>query len=528
MGDPREVPPSAGTIPLVSEQQIRRHREDATIYAEHREKGTHPYTLDEIDARITAHAADLAAAKGEGPVSPPLLRELVALFWHRLFRDPPLDAERRARFEVELSKTTTDANVARERATRAERRRRDLEAEAKLAGNPLTGTIFTQPWTILLCLFPGAVIEILGSAPSLKIAFDISTFWSTVFAVAISAILILAADQLGNALGSAADGSRRRTALFAGLLIAVAVLAGAWAIKDLADSRTNNLAREQQLEAIESAGGDTSGGFGGFDELSGPRNGAEEEAKREEEADEVAAKAARRQAAIEELPGPNFTFFIPLSFLILSTATLVAFRIEIAREWNERTRGIKDARMAAEESRKREAAARQAANDAALPDDQIFQEASAYVEREHGLLTGWMERFRAEYQRYCAVEKVEPRSIVVPRLPLPEEALARLLFPRGGPPGSGADGRGGTEDGAGRGEGPPQDRPSGGPGGTAGGGGGGGAAASGNGATAAGEQQAAADGGAGRREPPPRTSRRPRRRSEDKRPTGWGAGGRDQ
>jgi len=522
VGDPREVPPSAGTIPLVSKEQIRRYREDATIYAEHREKGTHPYTLGEIDARITACAADLAAAKGEGPVSPPILRELVSLFWHRLFRDPPLDAERRAGFEADLSKTNTDANVAREKATRAERRRRDLEAEAKLAGAPLTGTIFTQPWTILFCLIPGAVIEVLGSAPSLEIAFDISTLWSTVFAVAISAILILAADQLGNALGGAAEGSRRRTALFAGLLVAVAVIAGAWAIRDLADSRTNNLAREQQLEAIESAGGDTSGGFGGFDELSGPRNNAEEEAKREAEAEEVTAEAARRQAAIEELPGPNFTFFIPLSFLILSTATLVAFRIEAAREWNERTQGIEDARMAAAESRKREADARQAANEAALPDDQIFQEASAYVEREHGVMTGWMERFRAEYQRYCAVEKTDPRSIVVPRLPAPEEALTRLLFPRGGPPAGSSNGFGGAEDGPTRGEAPPQDKPSGGPGAGAAGGG----PAPAGGATAAGEQQAAGDGAGRRREPPPRTSRRPRRRSEDKRPTGWGSTGR--
>lgn len=427
MADPREVVPPPGTDPLVSKQDLRRFREDAAIYARHREDGTHPYTLDEVDARIRACAADLAAGGGEGLVGPPILPELVTIFWHRLFRDVPIGARQRAQFDLEVNKAETNARIASENVTRAERRRRNLESERKLARPPVTGTFLSQPWTILLCLIPGAVIEVLGGAPSLRIAFGISPVLAAVFATAISAILILAADQLGNALASSSRTSRRLAAILALGLVGIAVGSAVWTVAELAASRTVNLEREAELEAIESSGGKEAG-FTGF----GERFGTEEARQAgEEEAEKTRTEEAKRkQQEIEELPAPSFVFFVPLSILIISTATLIAFRIEAALDWNAHSAAIEDARAFEAEQRARGNDASREADGARLPEEEVFHEAAAYVEREHGLLTAWIERFRGEYRRFCDVEGVQPRSMPEPVVPTTDEALARLLYPR--------------------------------------------------------------------------------------------------
>jgi hypothetical protein len=396
-------------------------REDPGIHARNRKAGTVPFTEGEIDARIMASAADLAATDGVERHTPPFLDELVSTFWHRLFRSPELQAP-------QLAASLEGARMAEARQGLAEARRRghegrsrELRSERKRMAKPFTGMTLTRPEALLLCVVPGFVIEVLGSAPSLDAAFELGKYFSWAFAAAISAILILAAEQMGNTLASTAGRSRARASALAATLLVIAVGAGVWAVVTLAESRATNLAYQHGGE-LDTSTVSADGGFGAAE----PGQGA------------GAGSGAEEPAAAPAPTSPDYGFFIPLSVMIMATAMLFAYRIELAHDWNELARAVDEAEGDVDGAQEEVDEAIVERNRQITPENEAVMGAAAVIEREQGLLTLWIARYLAEYHRFCAALGRRPQELTEPHVPETEEVLFRVTEPQGPrrPPGT--------------------------------------------------------------------------------------------
>ncbi|HEX8049883.1 MAG TPA: hypothetical protein VF504_00320, partial [Solirubrobacterales bacterium] len=120
-----------------------------------------------------ACAADEAAVSGSGPLRPPLFRELEGIFWHRLFRALPGNREAMAEFGTARSLAQVRREAAQEHHIRFLRRSRELESRQLQLPRPVTGVTLSRPWFLLVCLAPAALIEIIGSTPSVQEAFKL-------------------------------------------------------------------------------------------------------------------------------------------------------------------------------------------------------------------------------------------------------------------------------------------------------------------------------------------------------------------
>jgi len=429
MGDPRQVPPTPGTTPRVSEHAERPYRENADIYARHREQGTHPYTDDEVEARIVANAADAATEAGSGSLDVPFLRELVSVFRHRLYRDLPLDPGQRVRRSRELLRAESQRATAEGRRRDCGRRRRELESARQRMPRPVGGSKFTHPAWLAAGLVPAGVIEFLGSVAALEAAFKLDWLPAALFAVSIATILIVAADQFGIALASITRDARSRAVGITALLVIVAVGCGIWAIATLAQSRAANTAYKAAGERqAESGGAGIQAGQGGGSAGEGLKS--------------VEAAAEERRTGSAE---PDIGFFVPLSILVLATATLLAFRVEAASDWNGLDEELGEVIGQETDAREQEERARTEAQEDITTEDESVNELAVYVERQHALLVVWLERFQAEYRRFCGLEKREPRDLRLPDVPEAGDVLADLLDadpgrppPRSRPPHSAA------------------------------------------------------------------------------------------
>lgn len=421
MSDGRNVPPTPGTEPRVGAdtepggrpRPDRRYREDHEIYRRHRAAGSHAYTLDEIDARIMACAADEAAVSGGGPVQPALFWELEGVFWHRLFRDLPDDREARAGFGVARSLASTRREAADANTLRLERRRRELDSRLRRMARPVTGLTLSRPWFLLVCLAPAALIETIGSTPSVQEAFKLQIGWALLFAIGISAVLVLTAEQLGNALAAVTARSRRLTAIAAAALLALAIVAGALAIVFLAESRETNLSFREAVQASRESR-DESGQIGGS--TGSP----------------PAASAVEEGAAIPTKP--DFGFFVPLSFLVLAASTLVAFRVEVARDHNELSDEVERFRSEADGQREVAEEEVDAIVGSVEGENAVLQELVNHVEEERNLLVLWIARFEVEYGRFCAARGATPRQVRPIPVPAVPAILWRILRPLQGEP----------------------------------------------------------------------------------------------
>ncbi|HEV7771535.1 MAG TPA: hypothetical protein VGO66_12870 [Solirubrobacterales bacterium] len=412
------------------------------IHDRYRSEGSHAYTLDEVDARIMACAADEAAAQGSGPLQPALFRELEGIFQVRLYRGIPASREAMAAYGVARGHAGGEQEAAEGNHRRVERRRRELVSQQMRLPRPVTGLTLSRPWFLAVCLVPAMLIEIIGSTPSVQEAFKLDIGWAVLFAIGISAVLVLTAEQLGNALAAATAHSRRLTALAAGLLLFVALGAGVGAIISLADSRETNLSFKEAVAASR-AGQDESGRIGGDE----PNAGAP-------------AAAVDSSAAAPDTPTkPDFEFFVPLSILVLMASTLVAFRVEAAREHNELVDRIATAEEDAEDQRD---LAEEKAGDqvqAVEGDRTVLLDVAAHVERECNLFAIWIARFEVEYERFCAAVGKRPRHVTTPPLPDVGTIILQILQPlRGSRPPTEAEaeaitGVGGNTSGNGNGNG---------------------------------------------------------------------------
>jgi hypothetical protein len=410
VSDGRNVPPTPGTEPRVAESRERRYREEPGIYEEHRGLGSHAYTLDEIDARIMACAADQASVSEPGPLRPALFRELEGVFWHRLFRDLPGDRDTMAEFGTARALATVRRDAAGENRVRFERQGRELESRQLRLPRPVTGLTLSRTWFLLVCLAPAALIEIIGSTPSVQEAFKLDIGWAILFAVSISATLVLTAEQLGNALAAAVASSRRRTIAVAALLLVIAVSTGIVAIISLAHSRETNLSFREAVEASRETR-DESGRIGG-------------------EVGSASTAGASEFGSAEGAPSkPDFSFFIPLSILVLTASTLVAFRVEAAREYNELTDELARARKNTQDQQDLGHEEVDSAVEATAGESEVLQGLIGRVEEERNLLAIWTARFEVEYGRFCAAAGVTPRPVTP--LPLPDvvAVLWRILHP---------------------------------------------------------------------------------------------------
>jgi len=449
MSDPRWVPPSPGSEPLVSEHRPRRpYREDARIYARHREAGTTPYTEGEIDARIVANAADLATIDGDGPLAVPFLRELVGIFRHRVFRAPPVSAEDRAIRLRAVPDAEANLQAAERERDRHAHHCRELESIRRRTLRPGLGTSFTRSEWLAVSLFVAMAVEVLGSVKALEAAFGLNVIFAGIFAIAVSVMLITAADQFGNALAGIVRESRAATRLVAAALVAVAMVAGVLAVYSLAQSReTNTEFAAQSSRSAESGSRDLSNATA----PSSPRAAAEK----------IAREGDKRQD--DGKAKLDIGFFLPLSILILAGSTLLAFRVEGAAEWNDIEEAVRGAEGEIEDAAGAVEEARAALVRARGPDRRLLLELSAYVEREHDLLLLWIARFEAEYLRFRALEGHPPRELEGPDVPVPAEVLAELLRgPGEAPPPQAAPGGSAAAEGAGSAPGPrsgEEDRP---------------------------------------------------------------------
>lgn len=340
----------------------------------------------------------------------------MATFWHRLYRNNEVRRRELAAGLEEQQVAEVTQALAEEKVQRSDHRLRELASERKRMDKPVTGVTLTRPEALLLCVIPGIVIEVFGSAPSLDAAFELGKYLSWAFALAISGILILAAEQLGNSLASMAESSRRRAGGVAVGLVVVAIVMGVLAVISLAESRATNLAY-QQGSRLNISAANSNGNFGTGAKIAKP------EAK--------GAFAQKAPAAGDVPSSPDYDFFIPLSVLLMATATLFAYRIEMAHDWNELARAIEDTEGDRDEARGEREQAFNAQQRALTSENEIVLEASATVEREHGLLTLWMARFMAEYHRFCASHGNPPQRFSSPPVPTATEALRRVLDPRG-------------------------------------------------------------------------------------------------
>ncbi len=419
MSDGRNVPPTPGTEPRtpfgtesgLGRVRERRYREEPGIYRRHREAGTHAYTLDEIDARILACAADEAAVTAGGPVRPALFRELDGVFWYRLFRGLPEDREAMAGFGMARELAGVRRDAAEANSLRLERRRRELESWRMRMPRPVTGLTLSRAWFLLVCLAPAALIETIGSTPSVQEAFKLPIGWAILFAVGISAVLVLTAEQLGNALAAAMAYSRRRTAVAAAVLLVLAITAGVFAIVFLAQSRERNLSFREAVQASRETR-DESGRIGGS--VGAP------------------PVAGATEGGSSGPTKPDFQFFIPLSFLVLAASTLVAFRVEVARDHNELGDEIERFRSQADGQREVAEEEVDGIVESVEGENAVLQDLVAHVEQERNLLALWISRFEVEYGRFCAAGGVTPRQ--VRPIPIPEvpAILRRILRPQEG------------------------------------------------------------------------------------------------
>jgi hypothetical protein len=448
VSDGRNVPPTPGTEPRVGEPRERRFREESGIYDRYRAEGSHAYTLDEVDARIMACATDEVAARGTGPLRPALFRELEGIFWLRLFRGMPASRETMAAYGVAQGQAGMEQEAAEGNHQRVERRRRELVSQQMRLPRPVTGLTLSRPWFLAACLVPAALIEIIGSTPSVQEAFKLDIGWAVMFAIGISAVLVLTAEQLGNALAAATARSRRLTTVAAVLLLLVAMGAGVGAIISLAASRETNLSFREAVAASQS-GQDESGRIGGNDANA-----------------DAPASAAGSSTAVSTSAAtkPDFSFFVPLSILVLMASTLVAFRVEAAREHNELADRI---RRAADDAEDQHELAEEKAGEQvqALEGDRaVLLDVAAHVEQERNLFAAWVARFEVEYGRFCAAAGSPPRPVTPPPLPDAGTLILRILQPlRGSRPPSAAEaeafaGTGGHGPGNGGDPGPEEDR----------------------------------------------------------------------
>lgn len=413
--DPRQVPPTPGTQSRVSRHRERPYREVADLYASHRAEGSHPYTQDEIEARIVANAADLAAGEmGEsGPLEASFLRELVQVFRHRVYRGLPLDEEQREDFVSAVPQAGAQLEAAENEHRRLENRWRELESQRRRLPRPIGGTSFTRPEWLLGCLLAAGTIEVMGSVPALEAAFKLDTPRAWVFAIAISAILILAADQLGNTLASASREARRWAKVIAIGLVLFAVGSGIWAIASLAQSRQTNTA----FKALGSR--EAESGSSGLAAAAGQESVATAKKKLQE------AQARRKQGSAKL----DIGFFVPLSILIVATSTLLAFRVEGAADWNDLSETILDAQGEMDKGQITVQRARDKQREVLARHTEATFQVAAYLEREHGLLGLWIDRFISEYARFCAAEGKTARELARPEAPTPADLLIDLLYP---------------------------------------------------------------------------------------------------
>jgi hypothetical protein len=392
-------------------------REDAGIYAENREAGRHPHTEDEIEARIVANAADAAATEGEGRLNPPFLGELVGIFRHRVSRNLPVDGRELVAGLAQGQRARASFDAAEARREQGPRRRRELESIREQAPRPHGGTKFTRPEWLLVCLIPAVVIELFGSIAALEAAFDLPWYAAAAFAGSISAILVAAADQFGNTLASVTRSSRRWAI---GTLIALVVVAGGmgiWTLVLLTESREVNTAFKALGERKAESGVASKAAL------------AEKPASAGLRSIEASAQANRPEDA-----EPDLDFFIPLSVLVLLTSTVIAFRVEAAADWNDLEAAIGDTEQETETAQEDVAAAEGELGEATATQREAEYALAAHVEVEHGLLTLWISRFCAEYQRFCTLEGREPRELELPEVPTPGQVMVEILDRHRGDP----------------------------------------------------------------------------------------------
>jgi len=413
--------PTPGTWPLLRRgrrPRLRPFREDPAIARENQTSGRTVHSDEARRARVDAVAHDLAAIEppDDGPLRPALRDELLATIRANVAAAAAAGARDRATANEAAEKAEIVARNAAEAEREAERAVRRTRSE--VPDQPVGGGHLAWPWLPLLVAPVLIYLEREIGAPPLAAALDTSPSEAKLVALAIALGLTLAADGLGLVLAGLARDSRRATAVVLGIFVFGIVGCGAWSVASLAASRGHNFAYKAAIS-------DASAPFTpGVDQLGSLSRGGSATAPQAQRSTTAQAIEARVLAA-----GPDLRFMVPLILLSMLAGALLAARASLAADWRERVRRARAAERehaAAQTVRRTADEEQRRALEALIAAD---VELMALAERETATVTGLLDRFRTEYERWCARLGTRPRHVGILPLPPPRALLESILYP---------------------------------------------------------------------------------------------------
>lgn len=420
MSDPRDVPPTYGTEHQLGDSRRIPYREEPGLRDEHRRNGTHPYSDGEVIARIQADA-EAEALKGhfsEEPYTPPIMWWLEGVFQARLHRDLPGTPGAIAQAITQMRAAAADQRNAARAAERGERELREAESELEKTETPATGKAEAGRTQLFAVRTVAAGIEIFATGEPINAAFGFPFLLGYAFAAAIALIFLFAAEQTAMVLArSAASHTRTSKALAIGLGV-VCLGFGAWTVISLTEGRENLI--EYANPENHNSGNDSESANVGFGDLA---------AGTSDTADKASTKASANQGGGDEKP--ELGFMLPLMFLAVASSALVAYRVELASEWKERSEIRQEAVVAADELRTVRDESEADLEEAGQEEIERTIDIAAHVEQTLGLLGTWQGQWQADYVRYCNLHGNTPRTIVVDPLPPAANIVMQLLDPLG-------------------------------------------------------------------------------------------------
>ncbi len=428
MTDAGQPPPTPGSSPLLRRGDpptLRPFREDPAIAARERASGRLAHSEGERRARVDAVAHDLAAGASwpsDGPLRPALPRELLAVARRNVATAVAAEADLRAdatrvRDEGELAQAL--AQRRHERTIRELRRTRSEQ----LMAEPVGGTRLTG-WGVLWIIAPVlCFLELKLGSPTLRAALETDTATADRVALAIALALTFAAEATGLVFGGLLRPSLRATRIAYVLVVLLVAGCAAWSVLALVGGREHNKRYSNAVAAIGNAqtgagAGADGGGLAGLVKSAAATGAGSTQAVKPQVSKADLATIRR---------GPDFGFMVPLTLLAMLTGMVLAMRVALAREWRERRRRA----VAAE---REEAAAVEhldAMQQAVAAAEQPLQASDARLatlaDAEVDTLDLLLARLRSEYERQCQRCGVEPRELVIPDAPEPDEVLARAI-----------------------------------------------------------------------------------------------------
>lgn len=404
---PDRAPPRTETL-AVSElnDTVPPHRPDPNIAARDRAGGGRTWTDEELlhraiqaadrDSQVDAQA-DAPAEVAPPAHVPPFIALLATIIAARIQRACPVSPQERAAARSRLRGAQRHAERAKDELGRLQLALRREAAALREALTPVLGTGLTGEASALTLVALFGLVEAVLAGNGLQAATGINSVLAQTLGLCIAVILVVVFEGFGSALAGLVRDSRRATWIIAVILGAAVMVSGVAYVYAVTSSRTENQAI---IDAL----------------TKGP----------------VTEEGKLGTARSDEEPAPaerDLSFMIPLQALLMLGATLMAMRIELARDFNERTVRIEDLEDEIELARSQEVAARAAQERQSDQIEEVDQRVAAHTENEHAFYGACAQSYLHEYSLRCRAAGIAPREVQIPPAPDPLDAAVRLVDP---------------------------------------------------------------------------------------------------